>query len=138
MQEKDWQNSNNNSNHLPKLYSKNAIWFFSIFFSLVAGTLMMHANLKQLGNTKKATQVLIFGLCFILLQGSTILFLSEITEHSQVVALVFTFIGTALMYYLFWEQTIPKDQEFSPRPTFIPMLICLMIMIGVLLMMQQQ
>lgn len=137
MQDKDWLNPTKNSDQLPKLYSKNAIWFFSIFFSLVAGTLMMHANLKQLGNTKKATQVLFFGLSFILAQGVIILYLSEITEHSQAVALAFTFIGTALMYYLFWEKTIPKDQEFSPRPTIFPMIICLMIMIGVLLLMQQ-
>lgn len=123
-------------NDKPIIFSKNSIWIFSLFFSVLAGMILMRINLKSLGYEKKAREVIVFGVSFMIIQTVAAFFLMQITPHSQSLTLIMTFIGTSLLYHFYWERVIPSDLEYEKRSTFVPLIICFLIILPLLLMMK--
>lgn len=128
--------SSSNENDTPVIFSKNAIWIFSLFFSLIIGMILMRMNLKSLGYEKKANEVIVFGISFMIVQMIAVYFLASITPYAQSLTLIMTFIGTSLLYHFYWERVIPADLEYEKRPTFMLLIICFLIFIPIIFMMQ--
>ncbi len=120
----------------PNLFSKNAIWIFSLFFSVLVGVILLRINLKNLGYQKKANEVLIFGVLFLIAQGIARYYLMQITAYSLEIGIIIGFIGTALLYHFYWERVIPADLEYNKRSVFIPLMICFLLFLPILLMLK--
>tara|TARA_R110002096_G_scaffold404704_1_gene602540 strand:+ start:1245 stop:1877 length:633 start_codon:yes stop_codon:yes gene_type:complete len=107
----------------PTLYSKKAILGFTLFFSTIFGVVLMMYNLKVMNKHKERTQVLIFGILYIVLSYA----LLEVLPKIYFITLIFNFIGYAILVEYFWNKYLGKDLQHEKKSVTKPLLISLAI-----------
>jgi len=108
----------------PLLYSSRAILTFSVFFSLLAGAILLAINIKD----KKAKRVLIVSVIAYFIAINIILsFIPHKNNYGT--GLIVNGIGSMLMMHFFWSKYIGKDTEYRARPIWVPLIICILICI---------
>ena len=107
----------------PTLYSKMAILGFTLFFSTIFGVVLMMYNLKVMNKHKERTQVLIFGILYIVLSYA----LLEILPKIYFITLIFNFIGYAILVEYFWNKYLGKDLQHEKKSVTKPLVISLLI-----------
>jgi len=117
-----WKKNIVKSPSAPMLYSQQAIWAFSAFFTAVFGAALLCMNIKQ---SKGRLVVFSFAIVFTLVE---VLVLNHLRPH----AAVFFAInggGGYLLTQLFWVEYIGIDTVHRVRPVWIPLIISLLILI---------
>lgn len=112
-----------------EIYSKRAIWGFSIFFSTIFGGVLMMINLREAGYKKEANLVLAFSLFYTVI-GSLIM--SYIGMQSSLFAILFNGIGAAILTEYFFNKYFPED-DYYPKSIAKPLIISLVICVGIIL-----
>ena len=107
----------------PNLYSKKAILGFTLFFSTIFGVVLLMYNLKVMNKHKARTQVLVFGILYIVLSYT----LLEVLPKIYFITLIFNFIGYAILVEYFWNKYLGKDLQYEKKSVTKPLLISLAI-----------
>lgn len=108
----------------PEYYSQTAIYIFSIFFSVLFGSVMMAINLKN--SQKQWVWPILFGLVF----TAGFIFLGQFLPNSSTgLSLIVNAIGVTIMYQIFWNKHIGKDTKYRAKPIWIPLVIGIILMV---------
>lgn len=120
--------NNSDENALPELYSPVAILGFSLFFSLIFGAVLMFLNLKKLGKSTQAINVLLVSVSIMVLMY----FASIKFQLSQVVMLLINLGGGLLLIEFFWKKHVGIHTKFKKKPIAKAVLVSVIISIIVL------
>jgi len=107
----------------PTLYSKKAIQGFTIFFSTIFGAVLLMYNLKVMNKPKERTQVLFFGILYMVLS----FVLLEILPKIFFISIIFNIIGYFILVEYFWNKHLGKDLQFEKKSINKPLIISLVI-----------
>ncbi|WP_026775928.1 hypothetical protein [Polaribacter sp. Hel_I_88] len=107
----------------PTLYSKKAILGFSLFFSTIFGVVLLMYNLKVMNKQKERTQVLVFGILYMILSYA----LLEVLPKIYFITLIFNFIGYGILVEYFWSKSLGKDLQHEKKSITKPLVISLLI-----------
>ena len=114
-----------------EIYSKRAIWGFSIFFSTIFGGILLMINLRSAGYKKEANLVLLFSLLYTFI-GSLIM--SYFGLQTSAFAIIFNGIGAAILTEYFFNKYFPENDYYPKsimKPLTISMLICVVVVLFV-------
>ena len=99
------------SNEPVYLYSKKAIYGFSIFFSTIFGAVIMMYNLKIVNQSKARINVLIFAVLYMVLS----VMLIEALQGSTITALILNTTGAFIINEYYWNKYIGKSFVYEPK-----------------------
>ena len=109
-----------------KLYSKKAIWGFSIFFSSLVGGILLMQNLIEIGKKKEAKTVLIASIVITILP----FMLAKLMEKEiSTYTLLTNIIGGLIISEFYFSLYIPKEEVFENKKIWKPLLISLLIIV---------
>jgi hypothetical protein len=132
-EKKSWYGLNRNvvsDKNAPELYSEQAIYFFSVFFSLIMGAFLLVLNFRGAKEKKGIVEVSIFTIIFYTVELIVLAKIGYFTGFSMFINLT----GAAILNYIFWPRYIGKDKVYRTKPTFTLFVICLLIKIPLVLM----
>ncbi len=112
-----------------KIYSKKAIWGFSVFFTPVFGGVLLRQNLIESKRIKEANSVLLASIGFTVL---TILIVNSIEKTTSSLALVLNMGGGILLSEYFFKKYFPED-NYEYKKIWKALLISILITIPFLL-----
>lgn len=115
--------SQNEDNYDIEIYSKRAIWGFSIFFSTIFGGVLLMLNLRSAGYKKEANLVLLFSVLYTFI-GSIIMAYAGL--QTSAVAIIFNGIGAAILTEYFFNKYFPES-DYYPKSIMTPLAISLAI-----------
>lgn len=114
----------------PKIYSKKAIWGFSVFFSAIFGGVLLMQNLKGIGKKKEANIVLLLS---ILYTAATI-YIVNIPEETQTsLTYLCNLAGALILIQLFHKKHFPIEQNYEKKKIWKPLIISVLITIPFIL-----
>lgn len=123
------QDPENQTIEKTKIYSKKAIYGFSVFFSSIFGGILLMQNLKDIGKRKEAKEVLIVSIVITIL---TILISNSINAKSSG-ALLCNIIGGLLFSEFYFHKYLPKHEGYEKKKIWKPLVISIVITIPLLL-----
>ncbi|WP_430966688.1 hypothetical protein [Spongiimicrobium sp. 2-473A-2-J] len=113
----------------PELHSKRVITVFAGIFSTIFGAVLLMYNMKQTGNQKGRTQVLIFGILYTI---ACVAILNALEARANL-ALIFNLAGAGILTEYFWNKFIGKSFKYRKRSWIKPAIISVVIMIPFIL-----
>ena len=116
---------------LPVYYSTKAIYAFTILVGVLFGSIMMAINCNNTPSKKGVWQIIVFGVLFTAAQFYA---LSLIGKSANSGAIVFNFIGAAVLKQYFWDKYI-GNVPYSKKPVWIPVIIAVVLVALVVLAM---
>jgi len=115
-----------------KIYSKKAIWGFSIFFSTIFGGILLMLNLKDIDRKKEANTVLIFSIIFTALT----IFIVNIQETpNSSLTFLCNIVGGMILSEYFYKKYFPNDESYGKKKIWKPLIISIAITIPLILAM---
>ena len=112
-----------------EIYSKWAVWGFSIFFGTIFGGVLLMSNLKAVGLKKAANTVLIFSILYFI--GSGII-VGVTGMTGSYIPLFFNVAGAAILTGYFFNKYFPED-DYYPKSIGKPLIISIVISVAVFL-----
>jgi hypothetical protein len=122
------EDSHTEDNYDIEIYSKRAIWGFSIFFSTIFGGVLLMLNLRSAGFKKEANLVLLFSILYTFIGSIAIAYVGL---QTSAVAIIFNGIGAAILTEYFFNKYFPESDYYPKsimKPLVISLLICLVLM----------
>lgn len=111
----------------PILYSRKTIYFFSCFFSVVTGGILLSINLKKANRKDVIWIVLGYSIAY---TAITTFILNQFKSNSVLNILV-AMLGSFTLFNFFWKKYIGAETKYQTKPIWIPLVICISI-IGLL------
>ncbi|MEO6149557.1 MAG: hypothetical protein ABIP28_05325 [Mucilaginibacter sp.] len=93
-----------------EIYSKQAIWGFTIFFSTLFGGILLMQNLRAAGYKKAGYMVLLFSIIYKIL---TVAF--TLIVGIRLLGVIFDIAGGAILAEYFFRKYFPDD-DYYPKP----------------------
>lgn len=114
------------TDEIVKIYSKKAIWGFSIFFSTIFGGVLLMQNLLALDKKKKAYQVLAFSILYTAL---SIYLLNLLTKSNMSITYCLNALGGLILTKYFFVNYIPNENMLPKKKIWKALIISLLILI---------
>ncbi len=116
-----------------KLFSKSAIFAFTLFVSPLFGALLYADNLNRLGRTKPILSVIMFGLFFSLASGVILRLL--LTNAMLILPITFATnaLGGYILTQLFWKNHLGDIETYEAKSIIGPLLIVLALSAALLM-----
>jgi hypothetical protein len=115
-----------------EIYSKMAIWGFSIFVSPLFGGILLMLNLKAAGYKKAVNTVLIFTVCYVIASEAIIVFLTKVYKLNLyalgAVSIGLTLGGAFTIAEYFFNKYFPEN-DYYPKSIAKPLLIAAAVLI---------
>ena len=108
----------------PQLYSRKAIYFFTIFCSVFFGGTLMFINLRKLRNKKGQIVVASYSILY----GVVSLAILDQFERSTIMTMVVSMIGSLPLYNFFWQKYIGLNTEYRKKSILVPLMISLVLL----------
>jgi hypothetical protein len=109
-----------------KIYSKKAVWGFSIFFTTIFGGVLLMQNLLSRNKKKQAYQVLAFSILYTALG----IFLANISETPNTsINLVVNAVGGIILTEFFFKRNVPDESNLPKKKIWKALIISLLIML---------
>lgn len=102
----------------PELYSRKAIYIFTVFCSVLFGGALMFVNLGKMKNTKGQINVVIYSVLYLLVS----IFIQIQFERNTIVSLFFNVLGSFMLYNYFWAKYIGAQTQYKPISVTIPVI----------------
>lgn len=128
--QKEWKKNVVTDPSAPELYSKAAIYGFSLFFSGLFGAILLAINLNRSGKKKGIVPVLAFGIGFIIAIVLASPYLSQ-----QGMGFIFGIIAGLILNQIFWKKYLGEVQ-YRARSIWAPLIIGLLLVIILILLMK--
>lgn len=114
----------------PKIYSKKAIWAFSIFFSAIFGGVLLMQNLKDIDKRKEAYMVLLFSIVFTV----SVIYIVNIPERPQTsLTYLCNMVGGLILSEYFFKKHFTNDKSYPKKKIWKPLIISILITIPFIL-----
>ena len=105
-EENDLTSPTLNQENTVKIYSKRAIWGFSVFFSPVFGGFLLRQNLIDSNRKKEANLILLISIVFTVL---TILIVNSLHTKGGSFSYLFNMVWGAILSEYFFKKYFPDD-----------------------------
>jgi len=115
----------------PKIYSKKAIWGFSIFFAPIFGAVLLRQNLIDIRRKKEANIVLLISIVFTVL---TILIVNSMEKRNSSLTYLLNMGGGAILSEYFFKKYFPND-NYEYKKIWKALLISIVVVIPFVLAM---
>jgi hypothetical protein len=112
-----WNNNQVEDPDAPSMFSKRAIFAFSVLCSVLFGSILLAINISKTQNRDKAFWVVLYGVGFIFLQA----ILSG--GYNPIFTLLTSIAGAYIMDNFFWNKYLGNATLYRARPIWIPLLI---------------
>jgi hypothetical protein len=129
MQETEEQQPNEQS---AAIYSKWAILGFSIFFSPIAGAILLMINLRAAGYKKEGTMVLLFSIVYQLLSAYIFFYAGKNLKYYTLISAI---IGGGILAEYFFKKYFP-DNNYEYKSILKPLMVGLLVIILLVLLFQ--
>lgn len=116
----------------PKIYSKKAIWGFSLFFSAIFGAVLLMQNLKDIGKKKEANIILLLSIIY---TAVTIYIVNIPDKPNTPLTYICNIVGAVILTEYFYKKSFPSDPTFEKKKIWKPLIISILISIPFLLAM---
>lgn len=117
---------------LPKIYSKQAIVFFSVFFSAIFGAVLLMQNLKDAGKRSEANKVLFYAILYTVL---TIVIVNIPAKPQTALSFLCNFGGGIVLGEVFFKKHFPKEDAYEKKTIWKPLFISFLILVPFVLAM---
>jgi hypothetical protein len=107
----------------PLLYSKRALYLFTVFCGALFGSIMLAINLSKIGSQKGAFWAVLFGIVFTTIQ---VIGLSYINAGSSM-TIIFGIAAAYCIDYLLWPHLIGNSTFYRAKPIWIPLIIAVVL-----------
>ena len=121
---KEYKNVVVKDTEAPFLYSRLALYFFTVFMGALFGSVMMAINISKTENRSKALWAILFGVGFTVLQ---VLITNNLKNPNTSIAIIFGIVASYCLDYLFWKPFIGYSAFYRSRPIWIPLVIALVL-----------
>ena len=108
----------------PVIYSKRAIWGFSVFFTPLFGGILLMQNLKDIDNKREANLVL--GVS-ILLTALTVGIITFLNTNNRLINFLCNMAGAAILTEYFYKKYFPDEAEYQKKKIWKPLIIGIII-----------
>lgn len=112
---------------LKDLYSKKAIFFFSVFFSPMYGAFLLGYNFKLIGKQNKAYALVILSIVFVFFFGGFSGFFIDNDVLDAVIGVLFNVVGGVVLSRFFWNKYLGKDVNYIAKNITYPLLLSVLI-----------
>ncbi len=112
-----------------EIYSRWAIWGFSIFFGTIFGGVLLTLNLRAVGLKKAANTVLLFSILYFIASGIIVGVMGITGSYTP---LFFNIFGAAILTGYFFKKYFPED-DYYPKSIGKPLIISVIISLVVFL-----
>lgn len=119
----DWKYNVVDNEKAPVLYSRKAIYFFTVFCSVFFGGTLMVLNLRKLKNKQGQIIVAIYSVLYGVITWTI---LAQF-ERNTFLTLIVSMIGSFPLYNYFWEKYVGRATEYKAKSIWIPLIITLVI-----------
>jgi hypothetical protein len=113
----------------PMIYSKKAIWGFSIFFSPLFGGVLLMQNLKDTDRRKEGNLILLISIA---LTALTIAVVTVFDIKGRTIPFLFNLGGAALLTEYFYKKYFPDEIDYEKKKIWKPLFIALAICIALI------
>jgi hypothetical protein len=122
------------------IYSKTAILVFSIFFSSIAGGVLLMLNLRSAGYKKEGTQVLLFSIMYYFLSAAILNYFIKLPKidvnnpdlnmliKPMAFSLIEGIIGGGILAEYFFRKYFPDD-DYERKSVWRALLVVILIVI---------
>ena len=111
----------------PKLYSKAAIFAFSILLSTIFGALLFAENLKEITKRKEIYKIILFSIIWNVLLMNL---LKKIITNGLVLYGIVNVLGGLILIFPFWDFYLKDIVDFQRRKVWGPIIIFIVIVGG--------
>jgi len=112
-----------NDENAPLLYSKRAIYSFSVFFSVVFGAIMMVMNMRELKKPEGVVPTVTFSIGYLAAVICVTNYLSTRYEHDLSSSNLIALLGGALLNKMIWDKYIGDSVMYRKRGILIPTIV---------------
>ena len=120
---KNWKYNIVTDEDAPILYSRKAIYFFSCFFSVITGGILLSINLKRVNRKDVIWIVLGYSIAYTVI---SVYILNQI-KTSSVLNILVCMLGSFALFNFFWKKYIGAETKYQTKPIWIPLIICVAI-----------
>jgi FtsH-binding integral membrane protein len=121
----DWKYNVVDKVDTPSLYSRRAIYFFTVFCSVFFGGTLMFLNLRKLKSKQGQIVVAVYSILY----GVISLAILGQFERNTMITMLVSMIGSFALYNYFWEKYIGRDTEYRAKSIWKPLTIALLILV---------
>ena len=121
---KNWKFNVVDNLEAPELYSRKAIYFFTVLCSVFFGGTLMFINLRKLKNKQGQIVVATYSILY----GVITLAILNQFERNTILTLVVSMIGSFALYNFFWGKYIGIKTEYRPKSIWVPLVISLILL----------
>lgn len=111
------------SNDMPEYYSNRAVYFFSIFFSVIFGAVLLAVNIKD--NKTARWNIIGFGILYTVIA----LVVLNVFAITSIWSILINAIGGSILAGYFWNKYLGSSIKYQTKPIWKPLLISLLITI---------
>jgi hypothetical protein len=115
-----------------KIYTKRAIWGFSIFFSAIFGAVLLMQNLKDIGRKKEANIILLLSIIYTII---SIYIVNIPKEPITSVTYLCNIAGGAVLSEYYFGKYFPSPDDYGKKKIWKPLIISILILIPFMLAM---
>lgn len=119
-----WNKNVTTDSEAPEFFSQNAIYIFSVLFSVLFGSVMLAYNLRKV--KKPFWWAILFGLAYSFIA----VYFLEKYNGSLPMTFIANGLGAVVLYQLFWNHWIGKQTKYRAKSIWIPLIIALIIFIS--------
>jgi hypothetical protein len=124
----DWKYNVVKNAEAPELYSRQAIYFFTVFCSVFTGGTLMFLNLWKLKDRKGASAVAAYSMIY----GAVTLLILLQLKRNVVLAMIAGLIGSFPLCNYYWEKFVGKYTGYRTKSILIPLIVVIVIFVGLL------
>lgn len=112
------------TDEIVKIYSKRAVWGFSIFFTTIFGGILLMQNLLSLNKKKQAYQVLAFSILYTALG----IYLANISETPNTsINFAVNAVGGIILTEFFFKRYVPDESNLPKKKIWKALIISILI-----------
>lgn len=107
----------------PAFFTKRAIYGFSVFFSLIFGSIMLAINVSKTKNRSGIIWIILYGLGFTVGAG----ILAQYYHLNSGLGIMLNILGTFPLNNFFWNKYIDSDRLYRVKPIWTALIVGLAI-----------
>lgn len=130
IEEKEASMTEFSHNHMPKIYSKKAIWGFSILFAPIFGGVLLRQNLIDTNRKKEANIILLVSIVLTML---TIIIVNIVDRKTSSLAFLLNMAWGGILTEYFFKKYFPND-NYEYKKIWKALIISIVITIPLLLL----
>ena len=115
-----------NTESKQKIYSKKAIWGFSVIFTSIFGGVLLFQNLKDIGKKKEANLILLYSILYTIV---TIYLVNIPDKPKSGISFMCNMVGGYILSEYFFNKYFLNPDDYDKKKIWKPLIISILIII---------